>query len=299
VGRPNVGKSTLLNRLVGQPVSITADKPQTTRNRVMGVRHGKTQGRPWQAVFLDTPGIHQAADLLNRRMVQYAAASLKDADLVVMVVEPFPPGRGEPGPQDTLVWEMVSRATPPAMLVVNKSDAAPPERIESTMAWFRHAAEGARRPWMGVTAVSALTGMGVTALLDAVETRLPEGPPYFEEGQVSDQPENMFIAEMIRQEVFRRTHEEIPYSTAVVVDHKEEAGKMLTIHATLLVERDSQKGILIGKRGKMLGDIGKAARLQLEALLGTKIFLDLRVKVAKNWSADGRRLTELGYPEES
>ncbi|MDH4224160.1 MAG: GTPase Era [Deltaproteobacteria bacterium] len=296
VGRPNVGKSTLLNQLVGKPVSITADKPQTTRNRILGVVHGPA----WQAVLMDTPGIHQAEGLLNQRMVAYAVAALKEADLIVMLVEPFAGRYTRPGPQDEAVLALVSAAPAPALLLVNKVDAHPRPRVEETLAWYndfsRNHPGGGR--FSGVYPLSALEGLGVDPLKEVMAGFLPEGPPYFDPDQTTDQNEPVLIAEMIRQELFRRTRKEVPYSTAVRVEKIEDDGKLMRIYAVILVERDSQKPIVIGKGGLLLKEIGRGARLKLEALFGAKIYLDLHVKVLKGWSESPRELTRLGYHKE-
>ena len=289
VGRPNVGKSTLLNALVGQPISITARKPQTTRNRILGVKHGTG----YQAVLLDTPGIHEAGDLLNRRMVGYAAAALAEADLVLMMVEPFPPGYTAPGPQDATVLERTGGVATPALLLINKIDLAAEAQVPATIQWY-----AGRNRFAEIVPLSALKRHGVELLEELLPAHLPAGPAYFEPGQVTDQPESVMAAEIVRQAVIRRTGQEIPYSVAVRVEHMEEIDGTLNIGAKLYVERNSQKGILIGKQGKTLGAIGKASRLRIESLLGTKVYLDLHVKVLKNWSASPRRLDQLGYPEQ-
>ena len=288
VGRPNVGKSTLLNQLVGHPVSITTPKPQTTRNRILGVRHGAG----YQAVLLDTPGIHQAADLLNTRMVAYAVAAFREADLVLAMVEPFPERFEEPGPQDRMVLDMVQGSRTPALLLVNKIDLAPESRVLATIQWY-----GDWGRFTELVPLSALKGRGIDTLDRLIPANLPVGPAYFEPDQITDQPEATLVAELVRQSVFRRTGQEIPYSVAVRVEHMAEKKGLLTVHAKLYVERDSQKGILIGKKGRTLSAIGTAARLRIESLLGVRVFLDLHVAVLKNWSADPRYLTRLGYPD--
>lgn len=287
-GQPNVGKSTLLNRLVGRPISITADKPQTTRNRIMGLKNTAD----YQAVFVDTPGIHVAADPLNVRMVRYATAALQDSDLNLMLVEPFTDGHGEPEPPTRHVLDAVRAATPRALLLITKIDLAGEKDILQTIRWF-----GELEFFAEILPLSGLTGKGVERLEALVPDYLAEGPRFFEPDQVTDQSETMIVAELIRQEIFRRTHREVPYSTAVRVEQMEEKKNLLVIHARIFVEWDSQKGILIGKNGKMLKAIGQAARKKIEKLLATKVFLGLHVAVLKDWSADPRRLAELGYPE--
>ena len=288
VGRPNVGKSTLLNRLVGRAISIATPKPQTTRTRILGVMHGAD----CQAVLIDTPGIHAADDLLNQRMVSYAVEAFHESELVVMMVEPFPPGYAEPGPQDRMVLELVQGARTPALLVVNKVDLCPPERIAATLQWY-----GATKRFDEIVPLSALKKQGVDILEGLIPRYLPEGPPYFDPGQVTDQPEAALAAELVRQAVFRHTGQELPYSVAVRVEQMVEKEGVLTVRARLYVERDSQKGMVIGKQGKKLAAIGKAARLRMASLFGTKVYLDLHVAVLKNWSASPRHLDDLGYPE--
>ncbi len=288
VGRPNVGKSTLVNRLVGRPVSITSPKPQTTRNRVLGV----CTGADWQAVLVDTPGIHQARDPLNRRLVAYALAALRDADLALVLTEPFAPPFAEPGPEDQLVLQRVRESRVKALLVLNKVDAAPEGAVLETLRAY-----GALGGFEELVPLSAVTGRGVQRLVDLLPRYLAEGPRYFEQDQWTDQSEAHLLGELVRQEVFHRTEQEIPYSTAVQVQHMEDKVGVRVIHARIVVERDSQKGILIGKGGRMLRGIGQAARRRMETLLGTRVYLDLQVEVLADWSRDARRLAELGYPE--
>jgi GTP-binding protein Era len=289
LGRPNVGKSTLVNRLVGAEVSIVTPKPQTTRNRVLGVVHGEA----WQAVLMDTPGVHEARDPLNARMVRYALAALNEADLVLMVVEPLAEGRSEPVRLDRLVLARVTGCQTPAFLIVNKIDLADERRVLPTIAWFHRTGR-----FSEIVPLSALKGKGVDTLRRLIPPRLPEGPRYFEPDQISDQGEARLTAELVRQVLFQRTQQEVPYSSAVQVERMEERDRLLRIHATILVERDSQKGIVIGRKGAMLQAIGRQARQRIEALFGTRVFLGLRVAVLKDWSRNPRHLAELGYPEE-
>jgi GTP-binding protein Era len=285
VGRPNVGKSTLLNRLVGRTIAATAPRPQTTRNRILGVRHGAGH----QVVFVDTPGIHAATQPLNRRMVAYATAALREADLVLVLVEP---GR-TPTAEDRLVLEQVRAAGRPALLVLNKVDAAPEAEVLETLQAY-----AAMELFAELVPISALTGRNVERLLSLVTARLPEGPPYFEPDQVTDQSEAAVIAELVRQELVRRMQQELPYKTAVRVEHMEEEPRRLVVHATIFVERESQKGIVIGKGGRMLKAIGTAAREQIVRLLGMPVHLELHVRVLERWSETARHLDALGYPEE-
>ena len=284
VGRPNVGKSTLLNALVGRPVSITARKPQTTRNRIVGVKHGPG----YQAVLVDTPGIHQAVAPLNVRMVRYAMAALAEADIVLVIVEPGP----EPTQEDHLVLERVREAAPSAFLLINKIDTTSEATILRSLQTY-----GALGMFEEVVPVSAVTGKGLKRLERLIVARLRPGPPYFEPEQATDQSETMIIAELVRQELFRRTHQEVPYKSAVRVEHLEDKPGRLVIDARIFVERDSQKGIVIGKGGRMLKAIGTGARAKIEALLGVRVYLGLRVSVLAGWSENPRTLAELGYPE--
>jgi len=293
-GRPNVGKSTLVNRLVGQTISITSPKPQTTRTRILGV----VRGEAWQAVLVDTPGIHAARDPLNVRLVRYAVGALADADLVLMLVEPLPLGQSKaaakaPREDDLAVLEHVRKAKVPAFLIVNKIDAASEAQVLETLKMY-----GSLGRFEELVPLSALKGRNVEHLKQLIAARLPEGPAYFEPDQVTDQPQVQLLAELVRQEVFRRLQQEVPYSTAVRVERSEVKGKLHVVEARILVERESQKGILIGKGGRMLKLIGEHARRRMEGLLGTRVFLGLTVGVLADWSRSARRLTELGYPEE-
>jgi len=296
-GRPNVGKSTLVNRLVGRDVSITSPKPQTTRNRILGV----LRGDGWQAVLVDTPGIHQPSDPLNTRLVRYALTALQDADLILMLVEPLhQTGAGQRNGRhaalrndDLRVLEHVREAKAPAFVVVNKVDVASEAAVLETLRRY-----GAVKRFDEIVPVSALTGRNVPRLAKLISARLGPGPPYFEPDQVTDQPLPHLLGELVRQEAFRRLNEELPYSTAVRLERIEAKENLHVVHARLFVERDSQKGIVIGKGGRMLRAIGQGARRRMEGVLGTRVYLELTVAVLQNWSRDPRRLQELGYPEE-
>ncbi|HUJ74762.1 MAG TPA: GTPase Era [bacterium] len=289
LGRPNVGKSTLVNRLVGQAISITSPKPQTTRHRILGVCHGPG----WQVVLVDTPGVHLARDALNQRMVRYALRALEDTDLVLLLVEPLAAGAPPRPAEDERVLQALAQAGRPAWLVINKADLATEADLAATRERYQ-----ARYPFGRVLSLSARTGQGVDALLAALPGALPEGPHYFEAGQVTDLAAPTLLAELVRQEVFRRTQQEVPYSTAARVELLEQRGGHWHVHCRVFVERDSQKGILIGKGGQMLKAIGQAARPRMEWLLGGPVYLDLQVTVLPGWSRDARLLEELGYPEE-
>ncbi len=283
VGRPNVGKSTLLNRILGEKIVITSDKPQTTRNRIQGI-HNMPAG---QIVFIDTPGVHRAKSRLNRYMVETALASIKEVDVVLFLVE----ADAEPAGQEKIITEILADAGMPVFLVINKTDLVEKERLLA-----RIAAYARLFPFREIVPVSALTGESVERLVELVFASLPEGPAYFPDDILTDLPERFVVAEIIREKVFRLTRDEIPYSVAVTVDSfTERADGLISISASIVVERDSQKGIIIGRRGEMLKKIGSQARQEIEGLLDARVFLELFVKVRKDWSENPRMLKELGY----
>lgn len=283
VGRPNVGKSTLLNRILGEKIVITSDKPQTTRNRIQGI-HNLPGG---QIVFIDTPGVHRARSRLNRFMVETALAAIKEVDVVLFLVE----ADAEPAEQEKIITEILAGTGTPVFLVINKTDLVEKERLlERIAAYVR------LFPFREIVPVSALTGDGVERLVELIFASLPEGPAYFPDDILTDLPERFVVAEIIREKVFRLTRDEIPYSVAVTVDSfKERADGLVAISASIIVERDSQKGIVIGRRGEMLKKIGSQARQEIEGLLDARVFLELFVKVRKDWSENPRLLKELGY----
>ncbi len=283
VGRPNVGKSTLLNRILGEKVVITSDKPQTTRNRIQGI-HNLPGG---QIVFIDTPGVHRAKSRLNRYMVETALASIKEVDVVLFLVE----ADAEPAGQEKIIIEILADAGMPVFLVINKTDLVEKERLLA-----RIAAYARLFPFREIVPVSALTGESVERLVELVFASLPEGPAYFPDDILTDLPERFVVAEIIREKVFRLTRDEIPYSVAVTVDSfTERPDGLISVSASIVVERDSQKGIIIGRRGEMLKKIGSQARQEIEGLLDARVFLELFVKVRKDWSENPRMLKELGY----
>jgi GTP-binding protein Era len=284
VGAPNVGKSTLLNRMLGQKISITSKKPQTTRNRIVGILDRPSS----QMVFLDTPGIHQAGRPLNRRIVDVALAALADVDLILVMADA---SVSDAQAEQYLIEKLVSQRTP-AVLALNKIDqTAKTDLLGQIDDWSR------RFDFLAVVPISALQGTQVDALLAAMEKALPEGPALYPPGTLTDMPERFFAGEMIREKAFRLTGEEIPYSIAVTVeDFKEEKqGRLIRIHATIHVERESQKGILIGKGGRKLKEIGQRARQEIERMVGVQVFLKLFVRVQKNWSQDTKALQRFGY----
>ncbi|OQY59407.1 MAG: GTPase Era [Desulfobacteraceae bacterium 4572_88] len=281
-GAPNVGKSTLLNRILGEKISITSKKAQTTRNRILGVLHRPAA----QIVFLDTPGVHKARDELNVRMVDVAISSLGDADLILFMVDVTVPDPDS----EAIVVNTLRKQKKPVILGLNKTDLIKKPLILTFIDKWAKA-----YPFEAVIPISAKHGDQVDDLLKEMEKALPNGPPYFPEDSVTDMPERFIAAEMIREKVFRFTGQEIPYSTAVTVDSFSEQGKLVKIHASIHVERDSQKGIIIGKGGLKLKQIGEEARKEIERMVGTQVFLRLFVRVQKNWSRDTKALRRFGY----
>jgi GTP-binding protein Era len=284
VGRPNVGKSTLLNQLLGEKVVITSDKPQTTRNRIQGILTSDSS----QTVFVDTPGIHVARSRINRMMVESALSAVRDVDVVLFLVE----ADAEPNREEKALLEVLAKATAPVLLVINKID-----RVAKETLLARIAAYGAAHPFREIVPISALNGDGVELLARVVAGYLPEGPPYFPDDQLTDVPERFIVAEMVREQVFRLTRDEIPYAVAVTIDaFTERPGQdLVAISATIHVERDSQKGVIIGQRGAMLKKIGSNARREIEKFLNSRVFLELFVRVSHGWSESPGKLKEFGY----
>ena len=284
VGRPNAGKSTLLTRLVQQKLAIVSDKPQTTRNRIVGVR----QYDGGQVVYVDTPGVHKPLHRLNVRMVDTALDTLGEVDLVAVVVDASEPS----GSGDRFLLDVVKRSKTPRILVLNKADAVDRPQLLPRLAEYGD--EGFEE----LVPVSALTGENVERLEQVLLTHLPEGDPLYPEDYLTDQPERFFVAELVREQVLQQTRDELPFSTAVVVDKFEEADAkgLMRLYCTILVERESQKPILVGKAGSRIKAIGTAARKELERFFDAKVFLDLHVKVKEGWREDERMLDTLGLP---
>jgi GTP-binding protein Era len=281
VGRPNVGKSTLVNRLVGQKVSIVSDKPQTTRNRILAVVN-----RPdGQLLLFDTPGIHKPMHRMNERMLEQALRSLDRVDAALWLVDV---AEGY-GPADRYVSETLKRAGKPVVLGINKIDAVAKPKILPVIENYRSLLDFAE-----IIPLSALSGENVELLASRLVALLPESPALYPEDVLSDQPERFFVAEMVREKVLRYTRDELPYTTGVVIDSFAEGEPVVRIEATILVERDGHKGILIGRRGEMLRRIGTAARHDIEAFLGAKVFLGLFVKVRAGWREDPQVLEQMG-----
>lgn len=283
VGRPNVGKSTLLNQLLGEKIAIVTPKPQTTRNRIMGIKTTPA----YQVAFLDTPGIHRARSLMNRRMVETALRTLREVDGVLWLVD----ARAGIKREDEDIAQTLKESQATTLILLNKMDLIPKAGLLPLMERC-----SMMLPEREIIPVSALRGENLPLLLDRIEKLLPEGPPYYPEGEVTDQTERFLACEIIREKIFLLTREEIPYATAVTIEgfSEKEEKNLIVINATIHTDRESHKPILIGKKGAMLKEIGKQAREEIEALLGCKVFLELFVKVQRGWTQDPHALSELG-----
>ena len=281
LGRPNAGKSTLLNRIVGQKLAIVSDKPQTTRTRVVGV---KNYGEG-QIVFVDTPGVHKPTHRLNVRMVDIAIESMREVDVLALVVDvAVKPGKG-----DRYMLDLVKKTTQPAILVLNKVDLIAKQKLLPIIDHYRQEHE-----FVEIVPVSASDGTNVELLEQLFLQHVPEGEPLYPPDYLTDQTERFFVAEIVREQVLNLTHDELPFSTAVVVDRFEEAdARRVDLYCTILVDRESQKPIVIGKSGAMIKQIGTAARVGLEDYLEKKVYLDLHVKVKAEWRDDERTLDEI------
>jgi GTP-binding protein Era len=282
-GAPNVGKSTLLNRLVADKVAITSPKPQTTRHRLLGVvNHPRAQ-----ILFLDAPGLMDPKGLLNETLVRAALSALNDADVVIWIVTPQ-----EPEAQREVILSHLRRLTQPLLIAINKIDTVSKPELLPLIERYH-----SLKPDAPVVPIAALLGDGLTNLLSEIIDRLPAGPPLYPSDLLTDQTERFLAAEFIRERVFHHTSQEIPYAAAVKIEEFDEAARprLIRIRAVIFVERDSQKAIIIGKKGSMLKTIGQEARQEMEKLLDCKVFLELWVKVWKNWRKDPRALRELGY----
>jgi len=288
IGRPNAGKSTLLNALVGEKIAIVTEKPQTTRTRIQGILNLKAQkGRPAaQVIFIDTPGVHRPDSRLNRKMLQEIHAALESRDLVLVIVD----ATEKTGPGDQHVIDLVKKSGGPAMLLLNKIDKLHKEKLLPVIERYSKLHD-----FREIIPISAQKEQGLDLLLDKIVSALPEGPRYFPEDQITDQPERFIAAEIIREKVLLKTSQEIPYATAVLIDRYEESDRLNKIAATIYCEREGQKGILIGKGGQKLKEMGTAARLELERLLGKKIFLELFVKVKPGWRESAAFVEELDW----
>ena len=282
IGRPNVGKSTLLNALVGEKLAIVTDKPQTTRNKITGIMSLPDA----QVVFLDTPGIHKGRSLLNRYMVKVAKEACEAVDIILFMVA----ANERPGPAEDEIIAFLSGLRTKVFLVVNKVDLVRKDELLPLIDGYVK-----RHDFTEVVPISSLTGENLDELKKTVIGHLSKGPKYFPEDQISEQPERFIAAEIIREKIFQMTKEEVPYSAAVLVEEMKEKEDLVYIRADIYVEKDSQKGIIIGAKGAMLKKIGQAARHDIEYLLGTKAFLELWVKVKKDWREKPGALGEMGY----
>jgi len=284
LGRPNVGKSTLLNRVIGEKVAIVTEKPQTTRNRILGIKN--VEGG--QLIFLDTPGFHEGRSLLNQRMVRTAIASGRDSDVLLFLIEPSTLHLEE----DRKMVNSLKGTRGVSFLVINKIDLVRKEMLLPVIDQYQRL-----HPFREILPISAITGEGVDQLLQEILKVLPESPPYYPEDMFTDQTERFWVSEIIREKVIQQSYQEIPYCVAVTVEEfKEHPEKnLVVIKATIHVERDSQKKIIIGKGGQKLKKIGEKAREEIEALLKTKVFLELWVNVEKNWTQNLQAIQRLGY----
>lgn len=285
IGAPNVGKSTLLNQILGEKISITSERPQTTRNRIMGVLHRPNA----QFIFLDTPGVHHTRKKMNKRMIRVALSTLADVDQILYLTD----AARRDQESDELLLKTLASIDKPVILAINKIDMVQNRKdiLPFIEAW------GERHDFAAIVPISALKDIQVEDLLDEMLALLPEGPGFFPEDTITDQPARFIASEMIREKVFRLTSREVPYSVAVTIDAFKEMPekKRVDIEATIHVERDSQKGILIGKGGAMLKRIGSAARMDIQRMTGTQVFLRLWVRVRKNWSRNAGQLSGFGY----
>ena len=284
IGPPNVGKSTLLNRILGKKLAIVSPRPQTTRNRILGIFNGDD----FQMVFMDTPGIHKTRTALHRSMVASAFAAFHEVDIIMVMIEM---GSGD-NPEISSILNNLSGMKKPSLLLINKIDKGSKEKLLPVIADY-----GRKYPFDAIIPISALKGDGVDLLLDELKSRLESGPQFFPEEMETDQTESFLISEVIREKIYYYMKQELPYSSAVTVEKIDDNSKkgLLSISARIHVETDSQKGIFIGKGGRMINAIGRSARLELEKIFGVRVYIDLMVRVEKNWSKDGRALRRLGY----
>lgn len=286
IGRPNVGKSTLINTLLGEKIAIVSPKPQTTRHRIVGIIHKDNT----QIMLLDTPGLHKPTHALGRQMVEASKAALDEADVIVVMIDALSGITDE----DARVFESIKQAQRhrkrPVILAINKSDIANKPKILPLMERCIKL-----NLFSEIIPLSALTGDQLDVLMKTVTPHLPEGPPWYEAHQKTDQTRDQLIAEFIREQVLLATREEVPHAVAVQLDRVEDRDKVTAIYATIIVERPGQKAIVIGKGGSMMKEIGTAARKELERLLGRKVFLEMWVKVSEGWRSDERMIRELGY----
>jgi GTPase len=292
IGRPNTGKSTLANALVGTKVAITSNRPQTTRHTIRGIVHNED----FQIVLVDTPGLHRPRTLLGQRLNELVKNTYSEVDVIGLCI----PADEAIGPGDRWIYEQVRAVAPRTTLIVivTKIDKVPKDRVAAQLLAVSELTGGDCE----IVPVSATTGEQVNVLVDVLVSKLPPGPAFYPDGELTDEPEEVLMAELIREAALEGVRDELPHSLAVVIDEmtpregrSEEQGELIDVYAILYVERDSQKGIVIGKGGARLREVGTAARTQIEKLLGTKVYLNLRVKIAKNWQRDPKQLGKLGF----
>ncbi|MCA0986082.1 GTPase Era [Guptibacillus algicola] len=287
VGRPNVGKSTLLNQVIGQKIAIMSDKAQTTRNKVQGVYTSNDS----QVVFIDTPGIHKPKHKLGDFMIKMAQSSLNEVDLILFVIN----AEEGYGAGDQYIIERLQNVESPVFLVINKIDQVHPDKLFPLIDFYKD-----KYSFAEIVPISALQGNNVNTLLDQVIGYMEEGPQYYPSDHVTDHPERFIVSELVREKVLHLTREEIPHSVTVVTEQmkQREGSDVIDIHVTVVVERSSQKGIIIGKQGKLLKEIGKRARKDIEALLGSRVYMEIWVKVVKDWRNKSTSLRDYGYKED-
>jgi GTP-binding protein Era len=292
VGRPNTGKSTLTNALVGQKVAITSNRPQTTRHTIRGIVHRED----FQLVLVDTPGLHRPRTLLGQRLNELVKNTYSEVDVIGLCI----PADETIGPGDRWIYDQIRAVAPRTTLVVivTKTDKVSKEKVASQLLSVSELTGGNAE----IVPVSATAGDQIDVLIDVLVAQLPPGPAFYPDGELTDEPEEVLMAELIREAALEGVRDELPHSLAVVIDEistregrTPEQGELIDVHAILYVERDSQKGIVIGKGGARLREVGTAARTQIEKLLGTKVYLELRVKIAKNWQRDPKQLGRLGF----
>lgn len=291
IGRPNVGKSTLLNSILGEKISITTDKPQTTRNTIRGIYtdlSSADDGKHVQMVFLDTPGIHKPKNKLGNFMTSGALKTLNEVDAILFVID----DPGDPGVGDRRILELLKEVDTPVFAIINKIDEMEPDEFKNIFDYYQ-----SLDMFEKVIPISALKGDNIDLLIAALADILPEGPMYFDEDAVTDHPERFVVAEIIREKALMYLHEEVPHGIAVEIEFFEEKNTLTKITASIICERSAHKKIIIGKGGKKIKGIGKAAREEIEGLLGTRVFLELWVKVRENWRNNDNILFNLGYKD--
>ena len=287
IGLPNVGKSTLLNSMLGQKISITTSKPQTTRKRILGI----LSGEDFQIVFLDTPGILKPHYMLQERMMQYVNVSVRDADIVVLMIDMESDPKGEKFFNQEFVKELMDRNTAHKLLILNKIDKSNEVIMKEIVAYYEK-----DKRINKIIPISASLGANVNEVVNSIKEQLPENPKFYPEDNISDENERFFVSEIIREKIFEQYKEEIPYSTEVLIaDFKEQENRKDVISAEIVVERESQKGIIIGKKGDAIKRLGEKARIEIEKFLGRPVFLELRVKVRLKWRSDENMLKSFGY----